>query len=200
MTVFEVISEPGWTPERIETARALWLEGKSASEIMRNLRRLCGFSTWPTRSAVIGKINRMGVGGSKGTHPRAIYVPVGEPRPKRTIRLTHLKAPIVKRDRSNPLGPHSPSEIKRRAIEVRTFELPSEPEPDGPVVPLLALESHHCRWPIGSPSDPNFGFCGKRRAEGQTYCPSCIKTRKPYLPTPPLNKFNPDAPRARRSA
>lgn len=34
---------------------------------------------------------------------------------------------------------------------------------------VLALEEHHCRWPIGDPASPNFRFCGARKERG-SYC------------------------------
>jgi hypothetical protein len=38
-------------------------------------------------------------------------------------------------------------------------------------VPLHALEPHHCRWPIGNPRHPDFGYCGERKYTGHpSYC------------------------------
>ena len=45
-----------WTDERIERLRALWSEGKSASEIARILGGV-------TRNAVIGKVHRLNLTG-----------------------------------------------------------------------------------------------------------------------------------------
>jgi len=46
-----------------------------------------------------------------------------------------------------------------------------QPAPQsGPVVGLLELKEHSCRWPIGEPDQPGFGFCGCRKAEGSPYC------------------------------
>lgn len=179
-----------WTDAHLETAKRLWIEGKSASEIMRVLRLVANSKTWPSRNAVIGKLHRGGLtDGSRPQH-RSMSAHVNVKKPS---------APPVKRDRTNPIGPDA-GRLLQRVAERRAFPSPPEPEPDGPVVPLMALQSHHCRWPIGSPSDHDFGFCGKRRAQGATYCASCIQTRKPYLPTPKVNGFNPDLRGVRRSA
>jgi len=44
------------------------------------------------------------------------------------------------------------------------------PEESGPVVGLLDLKEHSCRWPIGDPDQPGFGFCGCQKAEEGPYC------------------------------
>ena len=37
-------------------------------------------------------------------------------------------------------------------------------------IPLVKLDNHTCRWPLGDPRDDDFCFCGKRIKTGQTYC------------------------------
>ena len=51
---------PGWTDARIERLKALWAEGRSASEIAGLLGEV-------TRNAVIGKVHRLGLPGRKTT-------------------------------------------------------------------------------------------------------------------------------------
>ena len=51
---------PGWTDARIERLKALWAEGRSASEIAGLLGEV-------TRNAVIGKVHRLGLAGRKTT-------------------------------------------------------------------------------------------------------------------------------------
>lgn len=68
----------------------------------------------------------------------------------------------------------------RRAVIARAIargELdPSEatdlpPEPTRPTVSLHDLQQHRCRWPIGEPGSPDFGFCGDTiRDESVPYC------------------------------
>lgn len=36
--------------------------------------------------------------------------------------------------------------------------------------PLLDLNPADCKWPIGDPKRPDFGFCGERRQPGRPYC------------------------------
>ena len=65
----------GWTDERVETLKKLWLDGLSASQIAKQLGGV-------TRNAVIGKANRIGVKLTGNIHclaPRAA-------RPSRSSR------------------------------------------------------------------------------------------------------------------
>ena len=43
-----------WSEERVEVLKKMWLEGKSASEIAKELGEI-------TRNAVIGKVHRLGL-------------------------------------------------------------------------------------------------------------------------------------------
>lgn len=38
------------------------------------------------------------------------------------------------------------------------------------MVQLEALEGGQCRWPIGDPKMPDFGFCGRPQADNSSYC------------------------------
>lgn len=38
----------------------------------------------------------------------------------------------------------------------------------GPLVDLVDLKACQCRWPVGDPKEPAFGFCG--RTTNQRYC------------------------------
>lgn len=181
-----------WTPERVAELREHVAAGLSATQAGKKLG--------VTRNAAIGKAIRIGLvfGLSEASTPtqrgqagRRNGGPALSPTPK-----PPRPAP---KPRAEPKAPTYI--VLGRLHEGKPGKpLRPEPEPAGPVVALLALEGHHCRWPIGSPQDPDFGFCGKRRAQGATYCNSCIQTRKPYLPTPKVNGFNPDLRGVRRSA
>ena len=46
----------GWTDERVELLKKLWLDGLSASQIAKQLGGV-------TRNAVIGKVHRLGLSG-----------------------------------------------------------------------------------------------------------------------------------------
>jgi hypothetical protein len=62
----------GWTPSRVGTLRALWAEGKSAGQIVSILRG--GL----TRSGVIGKLDRLGMMGTR-RRDKAAWRKLGSP-------------------------------------------------------------------------------------------------------------------------
>ena len=51
-----------WTDERVETLKSMWAEGKSASQIAKELGGV-------TRNAVIGKVHRLGLSNRAGSEP-----------------------------------------------------------------------------------------------------------------------------------
>ncbi|MBM3484479.1 MAG: global cell cycle regulator GcrA-like protein [Alphaproteobacteria bacterium] len=69
--------------------------------------------------------------------------------------------------------PPRPSPIKREArvarpmrSEPRVVERPSPP----PVQLVISTSGATCKWPIGHPGEPEFGFCGQPAVEGKPYC------------------------------
>ena len=57
------MSEMSWTDERVETLKSMWSDGKSASQIAKELGGV-------TRNAVIGKVHRLGLSNRVGgEHP-----------------------------------------------------------------------------------------------------------------------------------
>jgi GcrA cell cycle regulator len=130
-----------WTTERIEALKIHFQAGLSCREIANEI----GVS----RNAVIGKISRLNLTRDKGVF-RARKEPASSPRPRGAQRL--------------------------RQILMKSF--PSEPEPETPDEPvqnghtcsLFELSEATCRWPISSPGQADFCFCGNTPLEGQPYC------------------------------
>ena len=67
----------GWTDERVELLKKLWLEGLSASQIAKQLGGV-------TRNAVIGKVHRLGLSG-RATPSQPSRPTFKTPRPPRPI-------------------------------------------------------------------------------------------------------------------
>jgi GcrA cell cycle regulator len=135
----------GWTDERVETLKKLWLDGLSASQIAKQLGGV-------TRNAVIGKVHRLGLS--------------GRATPSQPQRPT-FKAPRAPR----PAIAATPA--PRRAVEpAMTTQLPSPvltaEEPGTATV--LTLGAHMCKWPIGDPASDSFTFCGRRSDREGPYC------------------------------
>jgi GcrA cell cycle regulator len=132
-----------WTEDRIETLAKLWREGYSASQVARQLGGV-------SRSAVIGKVHRMGLAGRDT--PARPRVP-DDPAPRR--------------DRASAGG-------VRRVAATR----PARPEGAASRTPfdaaatatILTLTEAGCRWPIGEPGEAGFGFCGRLKAGHGAYC------------------------------
>lgn len=150
-----------WTDERRATLVKLWAEGRSASQIANHLGAV-------TRNAVIGIVHRMGLGG-RATPSRPRKAPslraatsCAAPRPPKPAE-TGLRAPPVARATAcnNNLnlgnGPRDPVGYPDGGVQLLA------------TCSLLQLERDMCRFPIGDPRAPDFGFCGRPQASG-SYC------------------------------
>jgi GcrA cell cycle regulator len=131
----------GWTDERVELLKKLWLDGLSASQIAKQLGGV-------TRNAVIGKVHRLGLSG-RATPSQPQRPAFKAPRAPRAA----VAAPA--RRANEPAAPTTP---------VAVFY----PEEPGSAT-VLTLGAHMCKWPIGDPSTDGFTFCG-RRSSDSPYC------------------------------
>jgi GcrA cell cycle regulator len=135
----------------------MWRHGRSATEIANQLGRV--FMLSKTRSAVIGKMDRLGV--LQGQRPDL---------KDRQQRLKMLHKRQLRADK-----------IPREVLEMVVNELGEAPVAPNPyrsaplptVAPtplglnIFELEAKHCRWPVG---DGPFSFCGHERRAGSSYC------------------------------
>jgi GcrA cell cycle regulator len=135
----------GWTDERVETLKKLWLDGLSASQIAKQLGGV-------TRNAVIGKVHRLGLSGRAApSHPSRPAFKA--PRPPRPISMPAPRA------RSLEPRPHAVPAARPAPF----VELPG-------TATVLTLGAHMCKWPIGDPSSSDFTFCGRRAGDEGPYC------------------------------
>ena len=136
----------GWTDERVDQLKSLWTEGLSASQIARVLGNV-------TRTAVIGKVHRLGLAG------RAMPARNERPRlptaPRVSLRHHHMPEPPV--------------------VEEDPIILD-----DGSFATVLTINDRMCRWPIGAPAEHEFHFCGRKPKSGSPYCEA--HARKAYQP------------------
>lgn len=131
-----------WSEERTATLKKLWLEGLSASQVARQLGGV-------SRSAVIGKVHRLGI--------TVRDTPVRQ-------RITTVRAPsrIVARQRPNRETTAAPH-VAPRFERIEEDMLPTSG--------ILGLGAHSCRWPIGHPDSDEFGFCGRPKLTRRgSYC------------------------------
>ena len=128
-----------WNDLRIAELTKMWREGFSASQVARQLGGV-------SRSAVIGKIHRLGISARSGpARPRASG---GRPRSAR-VRSSGERRKIA------PSAPRPAPAVFRDVFATAT---------------VLTLTEASCRWPIGEPDQAAFGFCGRDRAGRGPYC------------------------------
>jgi GcrA cell cycle regulator len=137
----------GWTDERVESLKKLWIEGLSASQIAKQLGGV-------TRNAVIGKVHRLGLAG-RATPSR----PAKRPRPASRPRLASSSSNAVARPRMAP-APYL-------ALVPQLEPLKAD---DGSVTTVLTLSDTVCKWPIGDPTETTFAFCGRGAGQAGPYC------------------------------
>jgi GcrA cell cycle regulator len=168
------LSTEAWTPERLEALTALWAGGMSATRIAETLGGV-------SRSAVLSKIHRLGIG-----RPAP-----ASPRPKR---------PKVKRIRTSRARPTAwvpqPDPDERREVPVLSRGVrpliiaangniyvapPPAPLPPLRVVeapnarPLLDLGPRDCRHPVNDGDHPRHGwlYCAEPVTGKGEYCARC---------------------------
>lgn len=125
-----------WTDDRVGRLKTLWLEGRSAAQIARDLDH--GL----TRSAVLGKVHRLGLVRGRPAAPASARIAASPPArraPPTPSRAPTGTPPLDRR----PVG--APSHGTATILSVRRFE---------------------CRWPYGDPGDPGFALCGRKVARG----------------------------------
>jgi GcrA cell cycle regulator len=178
----------GWTEERVELLKKLWLEGLSASQIAGVL------GEGVTRNAVIGKVHRLKLSGRAkpaSSAPRVRQTPrpaarrVASPSGGGSLRAgggfggggggCSLGAVL----KSRPMGGGGGAIQGATALKMdEEFAVEMEMAPQAaelfiPVeqrLSLLQLNEHTCKWPIGDPLTPDFYFCGQHSDEGKPYC------------------------------
>ena len=164
----------GWTEERVELLKKLWLEGLSASQIAAVL------GDGVTRNAVIGKVHRLKLTGRAkpaSSTPRVRSAPRAPGIRRPSASLNRPSSGIASLMKSRSMGPapmHGATALKIDAdLEVEAYVAPQVEELFIPVeqrLSLLQLSEHTCKWPIGDPLTPDFYFCGNHSEEGKPYC------------------------------
>lgn len=169
------LSSEAWTPDRLEALTSLWLAGVSATKIAAKLGGV-------SRSAVLSKIHRLGIGrpapaASRPKRPKVKRVRPARARPRPPV------API--------LQPPERREVPQLARGVRPLIVaangniyvapPPTPLPPLRVVeapnprPLLDLGPRDCRHPINDGDHPRHGwlYCAEPVTGKGDYCARC---------------------------
>lgn len=146
---------PDWSDmpdeDRVTLVQALILDGNAASSIARHFRNC-------SRNSIIGFCSRRKIQ-LKGRAPKP-PVPPKKPKaakPKVEARISVREVAIARAN--GPRFEDDPDGLLDLGNDVTAL-----------IGSLLDLNEHTCRWPIGDPLKPNFGFCGRHSIEGSPYC------------------------------
>jgi GcrA cell cycle regulator len=168
-----------WTDERVETLKTMWSEGKSASQIAKELGGV-------TRNAVIGKVHRLGLSNRTTTSSKssdgAASKPAAaaKPRAKKpskpaaapaaaTTNTTEAK-PVATRKAIVPAGQPLPPQPSQSEISAEALANLAAIEKKSKRLNLMELTERTCKWPIGDPATEDFWFCGLGVQSGKPYC------------------------------
>lgn len=136
-----------WPDEAVDTLQRLWVEGFSASQIAAEL----GHGL--TRSAVLGKANRLGLGRLVNGNTL------------RAARDGARRARAGKKEQANPA-----KQGRSRTAKTDPFsEVPSGNDVTR-IVGIMEIERHDCHWIEGDPKG-SYTFCGKPVKQGTSWCP-----------------------------
>ncbi len=130
----------------MELLTNLWRDGQSATQISQQMDYLF------TRSAILGKVQRMGLSSEEGVKPHAKYGP----------HWANSRRPDGYRRKPLPKSPAIAKPVLTPAEFMATIERSDA------ACSFAALARGMCRYPYGEPREADFAFCG-RPAEG-TYC------------------------------
>lgn len=145
-----------WAPEHSQALRDHLARGMSFSEIAKaiNVR----FGTNYTRNAVIGRSQRMGLGGAGRQEQRPEQrFKATLPRKPRSGKRPDPKAPASE--------PPSPPPVRAEAVRLRCVGISPR------LVSLIELGPGDCRYPYGGDRDGEpIVFCGHPQRDGSSYC------------------------------
>jgi GcrA cell cycle regulator len=173
LTMVSGAQSMGWTDERVELLKKLWMEGLSASQIAGEL------GEGVTRNAVIGKVHRLKLSArAKPTNTAPRARPAARPAaPRRPASPSVTLNAAAARPR--PVSMPRPQVIGATALavgpemEADLYTAPVGTElyiPEEKRLTLLQLTEHTCKWPIGDPLNKDFYFCGQHSLDSGPYC------------------------------
>jgi GcrA cell cycle regulator len=165
-----------WTEQSVETLKRLALEGRSAAWIAAAIGA-------PSRSAVIGKANRIGIklNGEPNSAAAGDGLPLQPPSP--AAPWGRKRSPSVAKALRSESS--SPADIAWRAASRargRALAISCETRRTGRWIYAAAevgemrrigfgqIAEAECRWPLGDPLQEDFVYCGLQVAKGHAYC------------------------------
>lgn len=154
-----------WNEEKVEELKRLVAERHSYGAIAK----IMGGGL--TRNAVLGKALRMKLNGTEGrTRSHGIRATAERP-----VQGKHT----ARRARNSVPAPKVVAQADAEGHRVLSSDIWSAPA-GSQLIPLVQLTEHTCKWPIGDPLQPGFGFCGQHSADGSPYCPHHRRIARGY--------------------
>ncbi|MHA6300113.1 GcrA family cell cycle regulator [Devosia sp. CAU 1758] len=167
----------GWTDERVELLKKLWMEGLSASQIAAQL------GEGVTRNAVIGKVHRLKLSArAKPTNTAPRARPAARASTQRRVASpssggnhshNHMSAKPRSAGSARPQVMGATALAMTPEMDAQLYVAPAAAElfiPEDKRLNLLQLNEHTCKWPIGDPLTKDFYFCGQHSLETGPYC------------------------------
>lgn len=164
-----------WTDDRVEVLKTMWGEGKSASQIAKELGGV-------TRNAVIGKVHRLGLSNRATTKTVVKDKPkpkeaAAKPAPEKVSKPETETPPVVAKPVQMPLrrpiikaGQPLPPQPSANEVSAEALANVKEIEKTAKQLNLMELTERVCKWPVGDPATDNFWFCGHPVQQGKPYC------------------------------
>ncbi|MEM6408066.1 MAG: GcrA family cell cycle regulator [Pseudomonadota bacterium] len=167
-----------WTDDRVEILKKMWGEGKSASQIAKELGGV-------TRNAVIGKVHRLGLsnrsggGGSSKPAAKEKAAPKAKPAATEAPKAAELAKPAAPTTPPKPMprpklvvtaGQPLPPQPSANEISPEALASVREVEKKAKKLTVMQLTERTCKWPVGDPATDDFWFCGLPVQPGKPYC------------------------------
>lgn len=171
-----------WTDDRVDVLKKMWGEGKSASQIAKELGGV-------TRNAVIGKVHRLGLSNRSGgaspakstakAKPAAAAAakpkPADKPKPATEAKPTAAAPAPANKPVGRPklvvtAGQPLPPQPSANEISPEALASVREIEKKAKKLSVMELTEKTCKWPVGDPATEDFWFCGLPAQAGKPYC------------------------------
>ena len=163
-----------WTDDRVETLKKMWMEGKSASQIAKELEGV-------TRNAVIGKVHRLGLSNRStggGSKPDSIEKSPPQKITRKSVTLDNIAEtekpqpirPIPRPKLIITAGQPLPPQPSANEVSPEALATVREIEKKAKRLSVMELTERTCKWPVGDPATEDFWFCGLPAQTGKPYC------------------------------
>ena len=141
-----------WTDEAVEELKKMWDKGMTTGQIAKALN--------VTKNSIIGKVHRLCLTARPSPIKKSTDKTEKKAAPQKQVKETKKE---VQKETAKPISKKEKAPVAEQ--EKKPIQVVEETN-----IPLVKLDNHTCRWPMGDPRDEDFCFCGKRIRTGQTYC------------------------------